>query len=769
MSDETGELAVQPEPEAPVAADPSGLEQGWWLTVDERTARAAVLQLMREGQPYRDALWARERRNEYWRSGIRGVAVVPDDETDTWHVRVPFSAENAQPAPNLADRLIRRTVATLLQDPPTPECAPNSDSAEERQASELTERVLTVEGSPQHRNDAELARLVLDLAGTYRTAFLYQSYHPTVGGLVPLAIQAAPWAVDPATATLNLDGTPADPEVLRERYVTAQGTLTDDASQARMIWQGGIVERVLRPSQVDLLPRVGITGLADATGCLIYQVLPLAEVIALYFGGVRPEEKRIRELVAYRPDGWERWVPKAQRVLAEQAPKPRPDGTMPDDALVVVGELYLTASPVSAPMGVKLCWSGGDGLLARDTWMLRTPKGVRPLPLPLAACRWRLDTATGDWPGIAGIEDLGPLEEVQAQLFGLVLDYAYQYGRPWPLLPMGTTIQPTDVEARKPLLYNAQVGKPEFAPVPPLPATVQELMAYVEGQQNSESGLEDTARGVDSPSVKSGVHAQAVIEQAQIALMGTQAGLQAFLLRCWANRVALMQAFYDTPRMLEYLGPGGMAQVRAWRGADLLGAADVRIARGTGTMLTRGAKASLAREELQLALQAGDVAAVQRYQRAVTGNTSSLLGQQDDPFRARIERQVSVWRDGARRQWPEPPPPQPQVVGVDAFGQPVVQPVPPADPVAAEAAQVFQPNPTDELPSVAPVRFAVLAEEIASNAFAGADARWQQVLLAEFERMRAAAGIQTLAEQQQMQQQQAPVEPASEPPMREAA
>ena len=155
---------------------------------------------------------------------------------------------------------------------------------------------------------------------------------------------------------------------------------------------------------------------------------------------------------------------------------------------------------------------------------------------------------------------------------------------------------------------------------------------------------------------------------------------------------------------------------------------------------------------MEVAAQMGDQTAAQRYYRALTGKTGPLLGLQDDPIRQRVARQLATWRKQATEQHEPAPQPDPMMPPqVDEMGQPV----PPPDPVLQQAAQIFAPNPTDELPFVAPMRLQELADAMASRTFLQADPRYQQALAAEYERMRAAAGIQTMAEQQAAQQQQA--------------
>ena len=299
-----------------------------------------------------------------------------------------------------------------------------------------------------------------------------------------------------------------------------------------------------------------------------------------------------------------------------------------------------------------------------------------------------------------------------------------------------------------------------YEPLPALSPAVQGLYDGVSREMDSVSGLEAAAQGVSGENVKSGTHAQTVIEQALVALAALSANVQRFAIKVWTHRLLFMQAFYDAPVLLAYLGEAGDTQVKAFVGSDLVGAGDLKIKRGSGTMLPRSAKVALAREELAQAMQMGDQLAAKRYMDAVLGNTSTMLGVEDDPHRARIKRQIAEWRKRSKQQHPPPPPPVAQPVPVTdpmtgAVVGEQVQMVPAPDPVAQQAAQVFVPNPTDVLPFVASTRFLELADAVGSTAFQAADPRYQQAIVMEMERMRAAAGVMTLQEQQMAQQQAA--------------
>jgi hypothetical protein len=747
--------------------DPSGQDGGWWLTeTDTAKVRQAVLDLWKRDKASADKRMAKEQRNELLRAGVRGVRVIASTERDEYTVRAPFGAEDAPKAPNKSDQLIRRIASTLTVDPPGPEVTPTSDSDEERAAAELAERILKVEGSPAERDDVSLLRQLIDMAGTYASVFVYTHVAPHGGGLVPLEIQAHPGATSTEDALVITDPatgmqTPADPAMLVSRYVALDGSLTSSAAQAQMVWQPKVVETILRPSQVRFVPHVGVTGVADADGVLIGRVDTLGNIVAQYYDGERPAEEVIKQLVKWRPDDmdWKRWVPQSQRDGLDGEAPTRPDGTIADEALVVTLCLYLRSGPL-APLGAYLCIGGPPAPIVRTPWKAEIGEGegarTEFLPLPVAQMRWREDTATGCPYGVAAIEDLGPLEEMRATMLKYVLDYTYRFGNPQVYLPIGTTIQPGQMARRDgtPIYVDPQ-SKPFYEDLPPLAPAVQQVYDGMGAEMDTASGLEQSAQGVASSSVKSGRHAQQIIEQALVALAGVQQNANKCISRIWSLRLTLMRAFYTTPRILDYLGEGGDYQQRTWLGTDLMGAGDVAIARGTGTMMTKGNKAEMAEKELGLAVQMGDQTAAMRYFRTITGGTAPLLGLQDDPIRQRIARQLAQWKEGAKAQHePPPPPPAPEVVGVDPMGQPIMAP-PPPDPVLVEAQQAFAPNPTDELPHVAPVRFSELADTMASRAFLQADPRYQQALQMEYERMRQAAGVMTRAEQMQQQAQQA--------------
>jgi len=763
-----------PASDAAGAPDPSGHDGGFWLTGDEVVVYRAVLAWWKRLAPMARKQSAKERQRELTRVGVRGVRVVADETLDQFSIRAPLGSETSSRAPNKGDQLIRRIAATLTVDPPKAEVSPNSDTADERADAELAQRILGVEGGSSGRDDVGLLRYAIDAGGTYGSVFLLTEIDPQGDGLVPLEIQAHPQAtsaadalIDPATvqrdqtgAPIPGTGTPAAQEMLTTRYVKLDGSLSGSAADAQMLWQPRVIETKLRPSQVRLLPVLGITDSSDAEGAMVARVRTLSQIVAQCYDGQRPPEDVVKKLTSWKPDDssdWKRWVIASVRDQLDAPVPMREDGTIADDALVPTITLYLKSGPM-APHGAMIECGGSETICRRIPWRVTLGEGdtrrVEHLPVPLAQFRWREDTTGGDIMGIAGIDDLAPMEEVRAAALRYTLDYMWRFGTPQTYLPIGTLVQPQQLQSRDGSpIYVDPSSRPFFEELPPLSPVVPQVYETMGHEMDTASGLEATAQGVAGDGVNSGVHAQQIIEQALVALAGIQQNANKFMCRVWSLRITFMRAYYSAPRVMRYLGEGGDYATRTWTGADLMRAGDISIQRGSGTMLPQSAKAQMAQQELQMASQLGDTMAMTRYQHQVSGNTSSVLGLQDDPHRNRIERQLSAWRASAKQQYP--PAPEPQVMGVGPDGTPQMAPA--SDPIAQQAAQMFAPNPTDELPTVAPVRFTALADTMATKTFLTADPRYQQVLSAEYERMRQACGIMTKAEQaaQAQQQQQA--------------
>jgi hypothetical protein len=174
-------------------------------------------------------------------------------------------------------------------------------------------------------------------------------------------------------------------------------------------------------------------------------------------------------------------------------------------------------------------------------------------------------------------------------------------------------------------------------------------------------------------------------------------------------------------------------------------------------MMADSVKRSMAQQEFQLTSQV-DPDALQKYQRAVSGKISPLLGLTEDPATEEIKDQIEEWKEGPPEDW------APVQAPIDPVtGQPAIDPAtgapapPPPDPA----------NPFKRLPhhleqDVARKRHDELKRAMATADFAKHPPEWQQLFVGEYEAMRQAAGVATVAEQQQAQAQQAQAQQQAE-------
>ena len=255
--------------------------------------------------------------------------------------------------------------------------------------------------------------------------------------------------------------------------------------------------------------------------------------------------------------------------------------------------------------------------------------------------------------------------------------------------------------------------------MPDYPVAAMKMFENVTAELDDESGLQAVSQGLNPTGVTSGFHAQQLIEQVAVGLSDVKQATQEGILRGWLIVANLTRTFFRAPHTTQFCGDDGSYREREWRGQDLDGFQDIRMSRGSFSMMAPSAKMATA----QFALESG-VLTPQETKSIWRGNLGGALGVQDDPHFMRITRQLARWSEG-----PEDPAVDPAML-------------------EAEGAAIFDPNPADELQEIAALRLDVLARLMASTAFSRHPEGWRAVIVAEFERARAAAGVRTIAEQQ---------------------
>jgi hypothetical protein len=270
-------------------------------------------------------------------------------------------------------------------------------------------------------------------------------------------------------------------------------------------------------------------------------------------------------------------------------------------------------------------------------------------------------------------------------------------------------------------------------------------------------GSAPSLRGITSKNVTSGEQEKTLIEQALVMVSNLRHTLEDCYERSCRIILQEMKVNYTAPQMMRYLGEDGSYKYEEWTGAELGSTRDVRVRRGTFTMLSPTAKAAYVDQLVQ-----AQMLPLEKANRLKRGAVDVVIGQQDDPHYMSIKRQIRAWKDGPSEEAQEAaaqmaeqmamqPPPPPQI-GPD--GQPMQPPAPP-DPIFTEAQQLFAPLPVDGEPEAARTRWLELSECMAGASWSAYPEPWRQAYVQAYEAARQAAGVTTLAEQQKAAQDQA--------------
>lgn len=725
--------------------------------------------------------------NEYAMKGKLGYRVVEDIDTATCTLRAPFDGGEYGVGMPRVPQLIDRTIATLMVDPPLPECVPTSTDDADRDRAELGTKLLREDAGDTGgslRADMERA---LALAAVYGSGFVLEEVDPQGGGWEPLQIDAHPNAVqfddanpagvleDPAPPAFDpMMGLPVEAAPLEpvKKYVTEAGRLIDsaasddDADPVRMAWKPKTVSRLLTGRHLRFVPETA-TGITDATGIVYCVPVSLGDLAARYpLDGVDLQNPEVRAaLVDWRPHGVKMKDVLPAGVVIENDGKAtdKTTGVYSDQALALV-LCVVYKSHGAYPKGAMVCVAGGKFLLYRRAWAERVGEGPTAreecLDLPVSQYRWKTDPTGANPYGVGGVQCLAAGDDVRNALDAGIMEHLYMILHPNVYMDYASTVQPGQLALRDgtPILTNlsATGGPPVYEQIPPLPALVTNFRALISDEMNSAAMLEETAQGVDTPTAVSGRAKEAVIAQAKVALSGLRAnGIDGFVRTC-RIRLQLKRAFYTGEQILRYTGEDGGTLTRAWTGADLSGVTDVRVAAGSFTQLNREQKQQLAQNEFMLSSQY-DQTAYARYRKTQASLIDPVLGQEPDKHRMRVRRQIREWGDGPPDGVVQvPPPPMPMGpemgapvpdMGTEPGAPPMAPPAPPADP---RAVAIFAPLPVDEDPIVAAVRAEELGDAMAGGTFAKWNtpetAAWCQPYVAEYQRMFAAAGKQTAAQ-----------------------
>lgn len=740
--------AVPPDAKAPAKPVTRGRLLEW---PEERAAKEALRLWQLNG--WQSKLQAGQNvRCGKWRDGERFVKLVTDRANGQVKVTTPVGLDTLPSVPNKVQEKVNNVIATVMADPPRPDAEPAADSPEARDAAQFATRFLLAMSGESGLNLDGVMFSALDIAGTYATGFVEVCYDQFGGGYVPLTVKARPSAIDLATAETGArpDGA-LDLGPWVTKYVAMDGTLSDSPAGARMTWQAGLRTDLLTSDQVRFLPRF-VSGTKDADGVVIGRFVPLGRLKRAYPRVQRMSVDELREL--------EQWaVPDAKRILPKDYERNggRRDGaargddedTGPDDeTLICTLTVYYRSHP-AYPKGCAAVFGGGKYRLHADVLYFENPDGLpETMDLPLAAMTWEIDEAGKNPYGKTPVTRLGPLDEMRTSIFVAMQEYLDRFSRPRPLFPMGTIVQPEDwADWDKPIQFNPN-GKPEMVQLPDFPQMGPQMLDRIDAEMEAIAGVAGPAMGQVAGSVRSADQQNTLIERATIAITQLRNNAQDFYERLCRLVLQGARRHFDVPQLMTYRGESGAYQVAEFTRADFGTTKQVKVQRGTFTMLTPTQKNEVIGMEVQMGGLAPEEAARLRRE-----NISALIGLQDSVHVTRVKRQLHTWRQGVPGGLPEPTP------QLDPMGQPVLDPMTGqpvmVDPVAQAAQQVFPVLPVDQEQAVALQRHQELAKAVAElDFYAHFPPAWTQALVLAYEQARQAAGIATIAEQQMAAQQQ---------------
>lgn len=715
-----------------------------------------------------------KQRIEEWKvnrartQGYIGVYLVK--KQDHAQAYIPTGAKRSVAGMNKAARLTRRTRAVLFADPPKAEAMPSTDDDHDRDAAEMSTRVLDDLCSEGNLAYTLHAGDCFDLGGIYGSGFLRFWVDETAGGWRPKEVQASPTAVDAN------DPNPIDPETghskpvsLISRFVTEDGQFTEDAAQAAKVWLPRLRDEVLTGKQVRFLPH-DVRDLWECDGVMIGTAVTLEELERII-----PEIKdwaddRRGKLVGARPQHFKDILEPHQKDGGGQQAEAH--------ALVFVCTRYHVQSPLY-PYGAYLIAAGEDEILHRSTWY----DEAHAVPLDIPLTQFKQFTEEGNPYGFGMMQNLGPGNEARGALLSSMFEHLRRFQNRKVFTPITSPYQPQQNQLPTGTFIPILPGqKPEYEQLPDFPVIVEKMLQTVSSDMDDESGLQQAGQAINPQGVTAGKHLSTLLEQVQVGLSDLKQNTERALIRGWRIMLQLVRAYYTTEQQITWVGDDGRYKQRAWSSADLGSTHEVRLAKGSFTSLRPEAKAQAAEMFKEQGLLSP-----QELQHVIETNVGGVFGMQDNPHRLRVRRQIALWTEGPHGMAEAPPqapgapgpmgpapgmgqppmglpgavqapPPQPQgvmppappgpgpqppvPVGAVATGAPVgppAPPPPPPNPYMSQLAVIFAPVPADTEPQNAALRMYEIGRAMASTKFHRWDAQWQEGIVLAYQQARQAA------------------------------
>lgn len=697
----------------------------------------AIWESKAEAQKRREAQWE---VNEKRRAGIKCVQLQAVADDRSWIAYVPRHLQSCPDAINVTNKaatLCRKFVSIMFADPPAPDAVPFTGEDEDREAAEFSTRVLLDLQSSKKLNEPKKGRKAFDKGSTFGSGFIHYRVD-SAADRMPLQIFASPSADHVRNALVDDEG--RDWPDVTERYVTEDGTLTDEVKDAALRNVPGLVSEVLTGRNVRFIPGEA-EDIEDAYGAQVASFVPWGKLKRDYPELADLGEDGRKKLFSFRPKFEERLVtPQQKRLL-----KRRPDDE--DETLVFCLTTYYKQGPEYAD-GALVVTVGNSETVVQDKWSFDDDFGHHSLPIPIS--QWKQWAEGQDDPyGHGAMSIVGPGNEARASMIAAKRDHIGKLLKRKVFVPMHSTLQKHHLEQPGGSLIKILPGtEPKYEEIPSFPRDGNDDLRFTTEEMENDLGLPGVAQGLESPQVQSGRHAQAIVSQVHSGLSEIRQNIIDGYLRGCEIQLALVRAFYDAPVRIGWVGEDGAYKERRWSGSDLRQTADVQLKDGTLTMLSPVAKAQLAEHFMEFG-----IIDQQELKEITSSNIGGMVGVRDDPFLMRVRRQIFQWLQGPPEGWQPQFQPQMQVV-MDEMGQPMMNPdgqpqmqavmdengQPAQEQVMDEALMgVFRQIPADDEPYVALTRLREISKTMSKTDYSLQPPEWQWGLDQEFVRAKMAS------------------------------
>lgn len=623
-----------------------------------RTIHGLVLrqEIIARNHLAQDTYWTLVKRGYPWAT----LEYVPDQSIYKFTMPYGTKGYSIQAIPNKAWDLVNKATETILQDFPAPDPTPQNDSEEAEHAAEMAGRFLSQDASEDGTNDPAVFYQATDKALTCASSYIHVWTDPTGNGYVPLQIKAHPQAASPENPLIGPDGMPTTDYVLR--YVTADNQFTDDPTQAAPQWMPKIRTEIWGREHIRAFPETNSVQNAEKIIGLYYCTLGEAKRRWDAVAGMSPAD--LSALCDWTPPRYLSLLPPFERARWKLTTSDEKQKSGSSDERMMFYYIVYQRSTPEYRKGAELVVTGSQGgiVLHRDTLsadvevMQEDGSGKKPkcevLDIPVVQVTPRVDADDRDPSGTAYIELFGGSIEFTAALqMGIqeAMDITLHVEKYAPSTSPVEGWQISDARSSGdviPILNKDDV--PFYAPTPPIPPGVIDILTYSTNQQDSIASLNKPAQGANDQQEVSGKARNIAIEQASIGLSRMGLAINAAYERYCRIKIQQVMRKFTVPQQIRYVGEDGAYKQEQWTGTDFALVGDVRIKAGTGTRMAPQAKINYLSQAAQFGLIGPDEAKA-----ASRPTFAQDLGIPENPHEQYVERCVTSWLNGPPEGWVE--------------------------------------------------------------------------------------------------------------------